>query len=115
MESSIKERARQDQQAIEKIQTGATQNTPTIGLVGKAVTFDSGGISLKPGSGMHDMKFDKSGGIAVLGAMKAIAQLKPKLKVYGLIPSAENMPVVTPIGITPASRAASISCGASPR
>jgi leucyl aminopeptidase len=60
--------------------------------VGKAVTFDSGGISLKPGAGMHDMKFDKSGGVAVLGAMKAIAGLKPGVKVYGIIPSAENMP-----------------------
>jgi len=66
--------------------------TPTIGLVGKAVTFDSGGISLKPGQGMEDMKFDKSGGIAVLGAMQAIAKLKPKIKVVGFIPSAENMP-----------------------
>ncbi len=71
---------------------GVTKKTPAIGLVGKAVTFDSGGISLKPGAGMHDMKFDKSGGIAVLGAMNAIAQLKPKCKVYGLIPAAENMP-----------------------
>ena len=64
----------------------------TVGLVGKAVTFDSGGISLKPGAGMQDMKFDKSGGVAVLGAMKAIAGLKPKAQVYGIIPSAENMP-----------------------
>lgn len=71
---------------------GATKQTPSIALVGKAVTFDSGGISLKPGAGMHDMKFDKSGGIAVLGTMSAIAQLKPKYKVFGLIPSAENMP-----------------------
>ena len=71
---------------------GATAKTPSVALVGKAVTFDSGGISLKPGAGMHDMKFDKSGGIAVLGAMKAIAQLKPKVTVYGLIPAAENMP-----------------------
>ena len=71
---------------------GATKKTSAIGLVGKAVTFDSGGISLKPGAGMHDMKFDKSGGIAVLGAMNAIAQLKPKCRVYGLIPAAENMP-----------------------
>ncbi len=65
---------------------------PTIGLVGKAVTFDSGGISIKPSNGMQDMKFDKSGGIAVLAAMKAIAQLKPNVNVYGLIPAAENMP-----------------------
>jgi leucyl aminopeptidase len=68
------------------------KNTPAIGLVGKAVTFDSGGISLKPGAGMHEMKFDKSGWIAVLGAINAIARLKPKFKVYGLIPAAENMP-----------------------
>jgi leucyl aminopeptidase len=70
----------------------ASKNVPTIGLVGKAITFDSGGISIKPGEGMQDMKFDKSGGIAVLGAMQAIARLKPKVRVIGLIPSAENMP-----------------------
>jgi leucyl aminopeptidase len=63
-----------------------------IALVGKAITFDSGGISIKPSEGMQDMKFDKSGGIAVLGAMRAIAQLKPKTTVFGLIPAAENMP-----------------------
>ena len=71
---------------------GATRKTPTVGLVGKAITFDSGGISLKPGEGMQDMKFDKSGGIATLGAMRAIALLKPKVNVIGLIPAAENMP-----------------------
>jgi leucyl aminopeptidase len=70
----------------------AAKNVPVIGLVGKAITFDSGGISIKPGEGMQDMKFDKSGGIAVLGAMQAIANLKPKVRVIGLIPSAENMP-----------------------
>jgi leucyl aminopeptidase len=70
----------------------ASKNGPIIGLVGKAITFDSGGISIKPGEGMQDMKFDKSGGIAVLGAMQAIARLKPKVRVIGLIPSAENMP-----------------------
>jgi leucyl aminopeptidase len=71
---------------------GATTKTPTVGLVGKAITFDSGGISLKPGEGMQDMKFDKSGGLATLGAMRAIAQLRPKVNVFGLIPAAENMP-----------------------
>jgi len=69
-----------------------TKNTPTIGLVGKAITFDSGGISIKPSEGMQDMKFDKSGGIAVLGAMRAIARLKPRVRVLGIVPSAENMP-----------------------
>ncbi len=67
----------------------------TIGLVGKAVTFDSGGISIKPSSGMDEMKLDKSGGIAVLAAMQAIAELKPAVCVYGIIPAAENMPSAT--------------------
>ncbi|MBN1123669.1 MAG: leucyl aminopeptidase [Sedimentisphaerales bacterium] len=70
----------------------ATKSTLTIGLVGKAITFDSGGISIKPSEGMQEMKFDKSGGVAVLGAMQAIAHLKPKIRVFGIIPSAENMP-----------------------
>ncbi len=65
---------------------------PTIALVGKAVTFDSGGISIKPSANMDQMKLDKSGGIAVLGTMKAISELQVPIEVYGLIPSAENMP-----------------------
>ena len=68
------------------------KKTATIGLVGKAITFDSGGISIKPSVGMQNMKLDKSGGIAVLAAMRAIAQLKPAVEVYGIIPAAENMP-----------------------
>ncbi|NIA17513.1 MAG: aminopeptidase, partial [Planctomycetes bacterium] len=64
----------------------------TIGLVGKAITFDSGGISIKPSQNMDQMKLDKSGGVAVLAAMRAIAQFKPKITVLGIIPSAENMP-----------------------
>ena len=72
--------------------TAKAAKAGTVGLVGKAVTFDSGGISIKPSAGMDQMKFDKNGGIAVLGAMKAIAQLKPAVNVYGIIPSAENMP-----------------------
>lgn len=72
--------------------TPARKSSGSVGLVGKAVTFDSGGISIKPSSGMEEMKFDKSGGVAVLGAMKAIAALKPAVTVYGVIPAAENMP-----------------------
>jgi len=64
----------------------------TIGLVGKAITFDSGGISIKPAAHMQDMKLDMSGGAAVLGTMKAAAELKVGLNVYGIIPSAENLP-----------------------
>jgi leucyl aminopeptidase len=63
-----------------------------LALVGKAVTFDSGGISIKPSDKMDLMKFDMSGGAAVLGAMRAIAQLKPALTVTALVPAVENMP-----------------------
>ncbi|UCD53511.1 MAG: leucyl aminopeptidase [Phycisphaerales bacterium] len=65
---------------------------PKVALVGKAVTFDSGGISIKPSANMDQMKFDKSGGIAVLATMRAVAQLKLPISVWGLIPSAENLP-----------------------
>jgi leucyl aminopeptidase len=61
-------------------------------LVGKAVTFDTGGISLKPGDKMEEMKFDKCGGCAVLGILKAIALLDLKINVIGIVPSVENMP-----------------------
>ncbi|MBN2378166.1 MAG: leucyl aminopeptidase [Sedimentisphaerales bacterium] len=61
-------------------------------IVGKAITFDSGGISIKPSANMEAMKFDKSGGCNVLGIMAAVAQLKLPLNVIGLIPSAENLP-----------------------
>ncbi|MBI4212304.1 MAG: leucyl aminopeptidase [Deltaproteobacteria bacterium] len=63
-----------------------------IALVGKAVTFDSGGISIKPSRNMHEMKSDMSGGAVVLATMLAIAQLKPDVAVDAYIPSSENMP-----------------------
>jgi len=62
-----------------------------IVLVGKGVTFDTGGISIKPAERMEDMKFDMSGAAAVLGAFEALGRLRPKIHVVGLIPSAENM------------------------
>ena len=64
----------------------------SILLVGKAVTFDTGGISLKPGEKMDEMKFDKCGGCTVLGVMKAISELKLPINVVAIIPSVENMP-----------------------
>lgn len=70
----------------------AASNKPTVGLVGKAITFDSGGISIKPSGKMDEMKLDKTGGIVVLGTMKAVAELGLPINVYGIIPSAENMP-----------------------
>jgi leucyl aminopeptidase len=63
-----------------------------IGLIGKGVTFDTGGISIKPAEGMEKMKYDMAGGAAVIGAMQAIARLKPPVAVTGLIPTVENMP-----------------------
>ncbi len=69
-----------------------TSGRATIGLVGKAITFDSGGISIKRAAHMDQMKLDKSGGIAVLGTMKAVAELELPLNVCGIIPTAENMP-----------------------
>jgi len=68
------------------------QNQKPIVLVGKAVTFDTGGISLKPGEKMDEMKFDKCGGCTVLGIMKTISELKLPINVVGIIPSVENMP-----------------------
>ena len=68
------------------------RNEKPIVLVGKAVTFDTGGISLKPGEKMDEMKFDKCGGCTVLGIMKAVSELKLPINVVGIIPSVENMP-----------------------
>lgn len=65
---------------------------PTLGLVGKGVTFDTGGISLKPGSGMHEMKMDMSGAAAVLEAVAAIAELALPVDLVTVVPSTENMP-----------------------
>ena len=69
---------------------GKSSQEPTV-LVGKAITFDSGGISVKPADKMDEMKFDKMGGCAVLGIMQAIARLKLKQNVVGIIASAENL------------------------
>lgn len=63
-----------------------------ICLVGKGLTFDSGGISIKPSARMDEMKYDMSGGAAVLGTMAALAELKPDVEVHGLVPTSENMP-----------------------
>jgi leucyl aminopeptidase len=69
-----------------------TQSKTHLGLVGKGVTFDTGGISIKPADGMEKMKYDMAGGAAMLGAMQAIAQLKPAIPVTAFVPCVENMP-----------------------
>jgi len=65
---------------------------PVLGLVGKGITFDTGGISIKPADGMEKMKYDMAGGAAMIGAMRGIAMLKPKTKVIAVICATENMP-----------------------
>ncbi|KPQ01132.1 leucyl aminopeptidase [Marinobacter sp. HL-58] len=70
---------------------GKAKDKPYV-LVGKGITFDTGGISLKPGEGMDEMKYDMGGAAAVFGAMKTIAETKPKINVVAVIAAAENMP-----------------------
>jgi leucyl aminopeptidase len=72
----------------EKLMPGA----PVLGLVGKAITFDTGGISIKPANDMEKMKYDMCGGAAMIGTMRALAVLKPSCKVVAVVPSTENMP-----------------------
>jgi leucyl aminopeptidase len=72
-------------------------SAPTLGLIGKGVTFDTGGISLKPGAGMQEMKMDMSGAAAVLETVAAIAQLELPLDLVAVVPSTENMPSGTAV------------------
>ena len=71
---------------------GAAKTQAPVVLVGKGITFDTGGISLKPGAEMDEMKFDMGGAASVLGTLRAVAELKPKLNLVCIIPSCENMP-----------------------
>ncbi|HTR22027.1 MAG TPA: leucyl aminopeptidase [Gemmatimonadales bacterium] len=75
---------------------GAGDAAPLV-LVGKGVTFDSGGISIKPAQSMEDMKYDMSGAAAVLGTFKTIGLLKPKANIVGLVPATENLPSGTAV------------------
>lgn len=72
--------------------SGADASLAPIALVGKGVTFDTGGISLKPGAAMDEMKYDMGGAATVLGVFKALGELKPNINVVGVIPATENMP-----------------------
>jgi leucyl aminopeptidase len=71
---------------------GTAKGEAPIVLIGKGITFDTGGISLKPGAEMDEMKFDMGGAASVLGTMRAIGELQPKVNVVALIPTCENMP-----------------------
>jgi leucyl aminopeptidase len=72
--------------------SGGKTDNQLLAFVGKGITFDSGGISLKPGENMELMKYDMTGGATVMGAMRAIAQLKPSIPVLGVAPCSENLP-----------------------
>jgi leucyl aminopeptidase len=71
---------------------GAGKADAPVVLVGKGITFDSGGISIKPAADMDEMKFDMGGAASVLGTFRALGEIKPKLNVVGLVPTCENMP-----------------------
>ncbi|QXL84649.1 leucyl aminopeptidase [Comamonas sp. NLF-1-9] len=77
---------------IELHYQGAARSEAPVVLVGKGITFDAGGISIKPAAGMDEMKFDMGGAASVLGTFRALAELKPRINVVGLIPSCENLP-----------------------
>ncbi len=75
-----------------RYEPAGVKDGPVLGLVGKGITFDTGGISIKPSDKMELMKYDMAGGAAMIGAMRAIALLKPKVRVLGIVCAAENMP-----------------------
>ena len=77
---------------VMKYDPAGAPEKPVLGLVGKGITFDTGGISIKPADGMEKMKYDMAGGATMIGAVRAIALLKPKVKVIGIVCATENMP-----------------------
>ena len=89
---SVSAGSRQPAKLITLQYRGAAAKDQPIALVGKGVTFDTGGISLKPGAAMDEMKFDMCGAAAVIGTLKAVTQLQLPINVVGIIPATENMP-----------------------
>lgn len=89
---SVAQGSAQDARMIILKHAGTDKKAKPIVLVGKTVTFDSGGISLKPGKGMGWMRYDKCGGMAVLAAMQMVARMNTKVPVVGILGAAENMP-----------------------
>lgn len=89
---SVSRGSRQPAKLIELHYQGANKNDKPIILIGKGLTFDAGGISLKPGAGMDEMKYDMCGGASVLGALQAAAMMEMAINIIGLVPSSENMP-----------------------
>ena len=89
---AVAQGSREPLQFIELTYTGGAKSQAPVVLVGKGITFDTGGISLKPAAAMDEMKFDMCGAASVLGVFRALAVLKPAINVVGLIPACENMP-----------------------
>ena len=89
---SVGNGSRQPPKLIVMQHRGGTAKQKPVVLVGKGITFDTGGISLKPGGEMDEMKFDMSGAGSVIGTMRAVAQMKLPLNVVGIAPATENMP-----------------------
>lgn len=89
---SVSRGSRQAAKLIVLNYQGNTADTKPIVLVGKGLTFDAGGISLKPSAAMDEMKYDMCGGASVLGTLKAVAEMDLKINVVGIIPSSENLP-----------------------
>jgi leucyl aminopeptidase len=88
---SVSRGSRQPAKLITLEYTGAVEQKPVV-LVGKGLTFDAGGISLKPSQGMDEMKYDMCGSASVLGTIRAIAEMNIPINVVGIIPSSENLP-----------------------
>jgi leucyl aminopeptidase len=89
---SVSAGSRQPAKLIALEYRGAAAKEQPVALVGKGVTFDSGGISLKPGAAMDEMKFDMCGAASVLGTLKAVNQMQLPINVVGIVPATENMP-----------------------
>ncbi|CAM4380178.1 leucyl aminopeptidase [Comamonas aquatilis] len=89
---AVAQGSREPLRLIELHYNGAAKNVAPIVLVGKGITFDTGGISLKPAAEMDEMKFDMGGAASVLGVFQALAKLQPAINVVGVIPACENMP-----------------------
>ncbi|MCK5830326.1 MAG: leucyl aminopeptidase [Methylococcales bacterium] len=89
---SVSRGSRQPAKLIVLNYQGGTKESKPVVIVGKGLTFDAGGISLKPGAGMDEMKYDMCGGASVLGTLKAAAEMNLNINIVGIIPSSENMP-----------------------
>jgi len=90
--SAVAQGSKNEPKLVEFRYRGAGTNKKTLTFVGKGVTFDTGGISIKPPPGMEDMKFDMGGGAAVFGFMHLVAALQPKVNIHALVPATDNMP-----------------------